>query len=141
MKRERGPLSLLALFFLFVFSVPMTAQESPCASVETTTPLSQALEVVQEHEPSQGDLGIPTPSWTTCHADITCSSGCKIGCMGATDTSCSSTGTSVTCDGTTTSCPYPTCTPLSPCVDPCSYCKCRANGGGGFFCYTSWCEA
>jgi len=140
MKRERGPI-FLVLFFLFLFSVPMTAQESPCASVEPTTPLFQTLEVVQEQMPPLGDLWIPAPSWKTCQANTLCPNGCQISCTGPTETACSSTATSVTCSGTTTNCPYPTCTPLSPCVDPCGYCACRANGSGGFFCYTSFCEA
>jgi hypothetical protein len=140
MKRERNSVFLVP-FFLFLFSVPMTAQESPRASFELTTPLVQTLEV-QEQMPPLGDLWIiPAPSWKTCQADITCSSGCKISCTGPNETACSSNATSVTCSGTTVNCPYPTCTPLSPCVDPCNYCACRANGGGGFFCYTSWCEA
>src|SRR4051794_235876 len=103
MKRERGPI-FLVLFFLFLFSVPMTAQESPCASVEPTTPLFQALEGVQEQMPPLGDLWIPAPSWKTCQANTTCSNGCQISCMGPNDVDCSSTATSVTCNGTTTNC-------------------------------------
>jgi hypothetical protein len=139
MKRERGSV-FLVLFFLFLFSVPMAAQESPCSSFEFTTPLFQALEVVQEQMPPLGDLWIPAPSWKSCQANVTCSSGCQISCMGPTATSCSSTATSVTCNGTTTNCPYPTCTPPSQCVDPCTWCECRTSGGGGLFCYRAFCE-
>lgn len=131
MKRERGSV-FLVLFSLLLLSVPLAAQESPCASFASMTPLFKA-----------GDLFTPAPSWRFdgCQANITCPNGCEISCTGPTQTSCSSTSTSVTCNGVTTNCPFPACNPINPCVDPCGFCECRANGGGILVCYRAFCEA
>ncbi|HEX3126216.1 MAG TPA: hypothetical protein VH394_02705 [Thermoanaerobaculia bacterium] len=106
---------------------------------KATTPLLTAIETAASGLPDiPASLGIPAPQPKTCTANQTCPvTGCLIACMG--DVTCTVGSNSVTCDGNTTSCPYPSCVPPATCVDPCSYCQCRAAGGGSHFCVVSFC--
>jgi hypothetical protein len=126
---------LLSALLLFCSSALFAEAQHP----QATTPLLMAIEQAVGSLDLPASLGIPAPEPKTCTANQTCpDNGCPISCMG--NMTCTVGSSSVTCDGNTTNCPYPSCVPpVSPCIDGCGYCQCRAAGGGQHFCVVSYC--